>query len=195
MIWWWCLPIPSSTWLQWLHYWGDLGQNIHRNWNIGDGSVGDNHGCGVYGDDAILTILAMKTLALTRRAVLTTIAAMALRLNCHAWSAGDAIPSGPRSFMLEIVVVVMMTLIVYDVWGLLWLKAYIGCSQDCLKLILPNIGNEHGGLCWQSTFMLEMVVVKMMMISDDWLTYLRLALTESALVTLNALKIVRLEIA
>ena len=55
---------------------GDLGQNIHRNSSIGDGSVGDNHGCGVYGDGAILTILAMKTLALTRRAVLTTIAAI-----------------------------------------------------------------------------------------------------------------------
>ena len=74
-----------------------FGQNIHGNWGSGECSVGDNHGCGVYGDGAILTILAMKTLALTRRAVLTTIAAMALRLNCHAWSAGDAIPSGPRS--------------------------------------------------------------------------------------------------
>ena len=41
--------------------------------------------------------------------------------------------------------------------------------------------------------MLEMVVVKMMMISDDLFIYLRLALTDSALVTLNALKIVRLK--
>ena len=153
LIWWWCQvnsrPIgqgPLWSWQQWLHYLGDLVQNIHRNWNIGDGSVGDNHGCGVYGDGAILTILAMKTLALTRRAVLTTNATILIILTMKCWQQlrpwhwGWIVTLGPLvtrfhqgqgPFMLEMALVMMMMMMMIYIY------------YDAVSVCLSVTKNHH----------------------------------------------------
>ena len=137
LIWWWCQAIPRIRALVCgrdnsdCTIWVISGQNIHGYWISGDGSVGDNHGCGVYGDGAILTTLAMKTLALTRRAVLTTIktsltilAMKHLREQCwqqlRPWHWGWIVTLGPLvtrfhqgqgPFMLEMAFVMMMMIV------------------------------------------------------------------------------------